>query len=414
MSAGRDLKIVKNSPEDSALLVGLLQHAFTDSEFARAFLPNFSRYDFRKETGDIFEAIRRSIDEKGKIDNGFLGGLLGYERLAEFAILPNKMPDIDPYSALKELVTTRTRQAAIRALHDQDIDRAREILGRLDAPIVPAPSQPAADPPGEITDEFIEGFMDIMEKNSTKKFLGLKTSLSRLDEATSGLIGGETWAISAPTSGGKTQLACQMAHEVLLQYGSVAYVSLEMSVPRIAARLVGANLRLNPRKIIEGKSGVAPGRIRDALGFLGAQGLIVWDNVLELSNIEREVRNLRDRKGRLDLVVIDFMQNIAVKGVSSMMDRMATAAVRLQALARETKSCIVVLSQLSNDAVREKGQGVMNFRWGNELGHAADVAIELVPEKNGDVTLFTRKNRSGGKGFFTLVWTGGYSRFMEL
>jgi len=400
---------VKTSPEVNAIRRDLLRHALDEGSFAKYITENFRRNDF-PGCGDIFDSLKRSVQETGGVDRNLIGNAVGWDAFYEFE---RRLPEIvltgDHWDVAKSEMRKQIRTALHDAIRDQDDARAFALVERLREPAT-TPSAPET-PAGEITDAFVEDFIATVEQNSKKELLGLKTSIYPLDMATSGFIGGETWAVSAPTGGGKTQIVSQFVNEVLLQNGRVIYLSLEMPVRRILARLAGANMAQNPKKVMEGRSGIPLPMLRDRIRFLQAQRIIVRDDLLELTKIEQFVRDHVGRGEQLDLIVVDFLQNIAVKGVSMQIERMATAAVRLQALARETNSCVVVLSQLSNEAVREKGQGVMNFRYGNELGHAADIAIELVVNKDGTVTMFLRKNRSGAKGVFPLRWTGDYSRF---
>jgi|GEM_PF-3406732 len=403
------VRLVKTSPEENALRRDLLRHALDEGSFAKYITENFRRNDF-PGVGDIFDALKRSVQETGGVDRNLIGNAVGWDAFYEFE---RRLPEIvqtgDRWDVAKSEMRKQIRTALHDAVRDQDDARAFALVEKLREPAAP-PSAPAT-PVGEITEVEVEDFVATVEQNAQKELLGFKTSIYPLDVATSGFIGGETWAVSAPTGGGKTQIVSQMVNEVLLQNGRVMYLSLEMPARRILARLVGANAGLNPKKVIEGRSGIPSSMLRNKIRFFQAQRIVVRDDLVELTQIEKFVRDHVGRGEPLHLVVIDFLQNIALKGVSMQIERMATAAVRLQALARETKACVVVLSQLSNEAVREKGQGVMNFRYGNELGHAADVAIELVVNKDTTVTMFLRKNRSGAKGIFPLRWTGDYSRF---
>jgi len=406
------VRIVKTPPEEVNLLVSLLQHAIIDAEFARQFVPNFSRLDFKKGAGDIFEAVRLSIEKTDKVERTFIAERVGWQPLLDFLALPRTINDAERDAVLRDLVRDRTRQSAIMALHDRNVDRAKDLLAKIDAPLVAPVETVPAIPVGEVTEEYIEEFMAMVEQNSKRELLGFKTSIYPLDKATSGLIGGETWAVAAPTSGGKTQLAAQIVNEVCLQNGRAMYLSLEMPSRRILARLVAANVGQNPKKIFEGKSLLPLDLLRNKIRFFAMQRTVIRDDLTELSAIEKFVKDYVASGEPLHLVVVDFIQNVSIKGVNAQVERMLTASVRLQALARATGTCFLVLSQMSNEAVAAKGKGVMNHRYGNELGHAADIALEMVPnDANGTVDLLLRKNRSGEKDAILLRWAAGYSRF---
>jgi replicative DNA helicase len=406
------VRLVKTSPEVNALRRDLLRHALDEGSFARYIVENFRRNDF-PGVGDIFDALKRSVQETGGVDRNVIGNAVGWDAFYEFFARTTEIVATgDHWDVAKSEMRKQIRTALHDAVRDQDDARAFALVDRLREPAV-APVEPMpAIPVGEVTEVSIDEFMQTVAQNSKKELLGYRTSLWALDKATSGLIGGETWAIVAPTSGGKTQIAAQIANEVCLQNGRVMYLSLEMPTRRILARLVGANVAMNPKAIFEGKSGMPLNLLRNKVGFFAAQRTVIRDDITELSAIEKTVKDYVASGEPLHLVVIDFIQNISIKGVNAQVERMLMASVRLQALARATGTCILVLSQMSNEAVAAKGKGVLNARYGTELIHAADVMLELVPnDKDNTVECRLRKNRSGAKSSILLRWVGRYSRF---
>lgn len=320
------VRIVKTSPEENVIRRDLLRHALDEGSFARYIVENFRRNDF-PGVGDIFDALKRSVQETGAVDRKIVGEAVGWDPFYEFE---RRLPEIvqtgDHWSVAKSEMRKQIRTALHDAFRDQDDARAFALVDRLREPAA-VPVEATPEPVGEITEAEVEDFIQTVEQNAKKELLGFKTSIYPLDMATSGFIGGETWAVSAPTGGGKTQLLSQFVNEVALQNGRVMYLSLEMPVRRILARLVGANVARNPKKIIEGRSGMPREMLRNKVRFFQAQRIIVRDDLLELTQIERFVRDHVKRGEPLDMVVIDFLQNVALKGVSMQIERMATAAV---------------------------------------------------------------------------------------
>ncbi len=406
------VRLVKTSPEVNALRRDLLRHALDEGSFAKYIVENFRRGDF-PGVGDIFDALKRSVQETGGVDRNVVGNAVGWDAFYEFE---RRLPEIvatgDHWSVAKSEMRKQIRTALHDAVRDQDDARAFALVERLREPAaVPVTPVPAI-PVGEVTEEYIDEFMATVEQNSKKELLGFRTSLWALDKATSGLVAGETVGVVAPTGVGKTTIASQFLNEVCLQGGRAMYISLEMPSPRILARLVGANTGLNPRKIFEGKSDMPPELLRGKIRFFAFARTVIRDDITELSQIEKAVKDYVASGEPLDLVVIDFLQNISVKGVNTQIERCATAAVRLQALARSTGACIVVLSQMSNEAVAAKGKGILNARYATELIQACDVFIELVREEDtGPVELLVRKNRSGEHTSILLRWSAYFSRF---
>jgi replicative DNA helicase len=200
--------------------------------------------------------------------------------------------------------------------------------------------------------------------------------------------------------------------DALLQGASVAIFSLEMPVQWVISRLAGSYLGKNPARIFMGELNENEQiLLRGTLGIFRESSLYVFREATELFEICAAARKIKAALGRLDLVVVDFIQNVRVRDAGSQMDRMATAAVEFQRLAGDLNACLLIASQLSNEAVRDKGGGILSFRYASELGHASDVALELVPKTDGTVDLLIRKNRSGRLGSVRLRWADEWSRF---
>lgn len=397
------------SPKVGELLRDCLVHAIQDGSLARLMVDKFHRVDFPTNCLDIFDAMSSSLSERGSVDHPFIAKRIGWDALTDFTARECSFHATDTHAVVRQILQDRKRQDAIQAIREGDYAKAQATLGRID---VTDPQEAASI--GRITEATIGTFMQAVEKNSKKELLGPRTGIPGLDRLTLGLVPTWTWGIGAPTSAGKTQLACQIVNEAILQGSVVLYLSLEMSTDWILSRVLGANRGMNPTDIFMGKmSPEITGTMKGVLALYGDSPLYIRDDATELSEIEKAARAVRNREGRLDLVVVDFIQNVAVRGVNQILERQATTATRLQALARETSSCVIVLSQLSNEAVREEGKGILSFRYNAELAHAGDVAITMHPNTNGKTAMLVRKNRSGRTGAITLKWAGNFSRFEE-
>lgn len=411
MTSGRtDIRVVPPaSQNDTAILRTCLYHAMSSATLARFLTENFSATDFRtKEDGDLAEALRHSLSVTGGIDDPVVAEVVGWEALIDFKTKTEPLFDsVCTFEAIMDLVRKRTQTEAIVSIRNGDYSKAEQIIRDLNTRC-----EASGAVPGRITATMVEAFQRSMTENSTREHLGFKTGIPQLDKLTLGLPPGWTWGIGGATSSGKTQLAAQIANEVILQGGVVLYVSLEMASPWILSRLLGANLGINPTRIYMGHvSQEVRAKAEGVLTLFGELHLYVRDDITELGKIVKAAHEVRSRVGRLDLLVVDFIQLAQVRGINQQIERMATASTRMQALARETGACVLVLSQLSNDAVREKGKGALTFRYASELAHASDVALELVPETNGTTSMVVKKNRAGQIGQFRMTWGGDYSRF---
>lgn len=271
-----------------------------------------------------------------------------------------------------------------------------------------------------INDDDIQNFIGFIDENSRKMSFGIPTGIGGLDRIVGGMEPATVWAIGAPTSGGKTTLLSQIvANAVAEKFSVCLYATLEMDKNRILSRIVGATLGISAKRIYEGRlRDDEKTRVAEAMGVCGAAKLDIVRDAYTLADIVMAARAKRIQCSRLDILVVDFIQNVSIPGVDNINERMAEVSRQLQALSAELKCCVLIASQLSNDTVREAGSGILSFRYASELGHAADVALEIIPNrKDGQITstsILIRKNRNGAIGKIVVDLADQYSRFREV
>jgi replicative DNA helicase len=402
----KHLTVVRDRRHEG-ICADLLLLALSWPSIAMLVIRDLAPGDFREADRPIFEALKETFERSGEINSASIADRTGWGPLSALLDRPPHVTIDGAHNALREIRKAKAEGEIMAFVRSGDYPAAGSMLSRLGA------FDGAAETiPGRITDSAIEGFLALSEENRKRGFLGPKTGIQPLDKITLGMAPGSVWAVSGATSAGKTTLLSQVIMEVILQGASVAIFSLEMPVPWVLARLAGTYLRKNPTRIFMGELEENERTLlRGTLGIFRESSLFVFRDATELSEITGAARKIKAAHGRLDLVVVDFIQNVRVRDAGAQMDRMATAAIEFQRLAGETNACLLIASQLSNEAVREKGGGILSFRYAAELAHASDVAIELVPKTDGAVDLLVRKNRSGRLGSVRLRWADGWSRF---
>ncbi len=307
---------------------------------------------------------------------------------------------------LLEIRNRRVKREILERVGGGRFDEAHEYLEALESPDAGS---------GVVDEECIATFMNLIDANSRKETLGIATGLSKLDEVTGGMAPSQVWAVGAPTSAGKTTLLCQMTAEAVKNGAVCLYFSLEMPLPVMYARLVGAYQEINPTRIYRGR--LTPQEteiVRGTLGLFAEAGLRVYRDVHDVREIVHRCREAKISRGRVDIIAVDFIQNATVAGADNMLIRMAEAARILQAISGDLKACAIVASQLSNETVRDRGTGIFSYRYASELAHAADVGIELVPQTAGWTDLHVKKNRHGKTMTAKVAFTAEYSAFREV
>ena len=404
--AKKHLALVRDKRSES-MAADLLSHALSSASITELLVRDLGPDDFSEADRPIFEALKETFTQMRKVDLDALAERTGWDAMSRLMQGPSIIPYDGVFGALREIRQGKAVREAQQLIGSGDYGRAGDLLARIGS------EQGEREVvPGRVTDSVVKEFLTLQEANRHRGFLGPKTGLAPLDRITLGLAPGSVWAISGATSTGKSTLLLQVSVEATLDGAIVAVFSLEMPAPWVLARLAGAYMRKSPKRVFMGElDDTERDLVKGTLEFFQESRLHVLREATEVSEICRVARKIRAAHSRLDIVVVDFIQNVWVRDAVTQMERMATAAVEFQRLAGELNTCVLIASQLSNEAVREKGSGILSLRYASELVHAADVGIELVARTDGTVDLLVRKNRIGQLGKIPLSWTGEWSRF---
>lgn len=141
--------------------------------------------------------------------------------------------------------------------------------------------------------------------------------------------------ISAYSNTGKSKLTYFIGRKYLDRGMKVTYVSLEVPKSVIMMNLIANRMGVNVWDIEDGK--VRPDS--DAMDF---RGLTIVDDMHDWDAICEFVE-----KNAPDLLVIDYVQNIRVKGMTELYPKMEFLASEIQLLAIRTGTRILDVSQVA-------------------------------------------------------------------
>ncbi len=233
---------------------------------------------------------------------------------------------------------------------------------------------------------------------------GIQTGFYRLNDCILGLCPKHLIMLGGYTSHGKSTLMSQIVADVCRDNTRVLIFSVEDSIEDKLIRLV-ANITSEPvRSILRGYANAD--KLTEAYQQIESWGLHIYDNVYGLEEMDVKIKKHK-LQGGVDVVVIDFVQNIQAKG-EGIYDRMSDVAIRLQQIAKRHNVCVLALSQISKND---------NLRGAQELESAADIVLWIDRDKDANLTdnrnfnLLVRKNRPFGRTgkiemCFTPTWTG--------
>lgn len=180
------------------------------------------------------------------------------------------------------------------------------------------------------------------------------TGFASIDERVP-LMAGMIALLNGGSGSGKSTWLMQVARHHADTLGPALYVSLELELPELAARIVGQALGEDWSGAYRGKCGEA--QMRAALNH--PRFRVVDDHRTNASAIRRHVIALQRLYPReLVLVVVDYIQNLEAPGRDDR-ERVSNAIESLRALAKELGVVLFVASQPSRSSADKLRGGKM-------------------------------------------------------
>ena len=265
-----------------------------------------------------------------------------------------------------------------------------------------------------------------------REITGLATHFIEFDRMTSGLQPSDLVIIAARPSMGKTAWAINIAQNAAIRDGKVVAVfSLEMSKESLLRRLLASEAQVNSRKI---QTGFLPredkGKLLSALERLMESRMFIDDTPgITLAEMRAKARRLKQQEGRLDLIVIDYLQLMTgtnptgKKGFENRTQEVSSISRGLKALAKEMKVPVLALSQLSRGSEQRTGDKkplLSDLRESGSIEQDADVVAFIHREEyydrenedlKGKAEIIVAKQRNGPTGSVHLLYLSDYTLF---
>lgn len=267
-------------------------------------------------------------------------------------------------------------------------------------------------------------------KKHTGLLTGLDTGFNDINEYTLGLQKEELYIIAGRPSMGKSAFALNIAMNVCRKDSTkhVAIFSLEMGVEQLVGRMLSAEAHVMSNKIRTGD--LTPGeweQLSLASSKLSKQHILFDDSgTVKITDLRQKCRKLA-QEGRLDLVIIDYLQLLSASNPNpNRVQEVSEISRTLKEMARELKIPVIALSQLSRrvETRPDKTPIMADLRESGSIEQDADVIIFLYRDdyynQNSpypdQVDIIIAKNRSGATTGepIHLLFKKAYSSFKNL
>ncbi len=272
-----------------------------------------------------------------------------------------------------------------------------------------------------------------------KLITGIPTGYDRFDEFTSGFQAQDLIIIAARPSMGKTSFMMNIAEAIAIpgksgeprgsaqRLHSVGVFSLEMSKEQIGLRILSSESGV-PNHLI--RAGMLSERnwrdLAEASARLAKARIYVDDTPgIDVMEMRAKARRLK-MEAQLDIVMVDYLQLMAVKGkVESRNQEISQISRGLKAIAKELNLPLISLSQLSRRPEQRTGDHrpqLADLRESGSIEQDADVVAFIyrdevynpeTPDK-GVAEIIIAKQRNGPIGTVKLRFFHEFTRYENL
>ena len=259
---------------------------------------------------------------------------------------------------------------------------------------------------------------------------GVATGFTDLDKLTAGLQRGDLIVVAGRPSMGKTAFAMNLAQNAAIRSEQdlvAAIFSLEMPDEQITMRMLAVEARVDMSKMRNGRFSKEDWRkMAGALGPLAEANIYIDDTpAITAMKIRSKCRRLKREAGRLDLVLIDYLQLMQGSANAERREQEISAITRsLKSLAKEMEVPVIVLSQLNRslDSRTDKRPVMSDLRESGAIEQDADVIMFIYrdevynkqPRNEGIAEIIIAKQRNGPIDTVRLAFLKQYTRFENL
>ena len=268
--------------------------------------------------------------------------------------------------------------------------------------------------------------IEALEANAGQ-ITGLSTGFRDLDGMLAGFQPANLIVIAARPAMGKSAIALNIATNVAVSGGVVAMFSLEMGKDEIIQRILCSMGRVDSMKLRAGQLSVEMWqKVTNAASRLYPAPIFVDDSsYTTVTDVRAKCRRLKRQKGRLDLVVLDYLQLMQGRNRENRQQEIAEISRNLKNLARELECPVLAVSQLNRglEAREDKRPRLGDLRESGAIEQDADIVMFIyrdeyynpeAVESKGLAEVIIAKHRAGATGRVEMNFLPEYTLFADL
>ncbi|MDR4932763.1 replicative DNA helicase [Companilactobacillus paralimentarius] len=383
--------------------------------------------------------VQNELDRQNQIED--IGGV---SYLAELANAVPTAANTSYYakivknkSVLRRLINAATSIVSRSFEEDEDVD---SIIDQSEKDIMDVSENRNHKGFRRISDVVKSSFEEIDKLyDQDSDVTGLSTGYKDLDAMTTGLHKDELIILAARPGVGKTAFALNLAQNAATKSNAtVAIFSLEMGAEQLVNRMLCSEGSIDANSLRTGKLDENQwNSLVVAMGSLSRTNVYIDDTPgVKMAEIRSKCRRLLKESGKLDLVIVDYLQLIEGTGQENRQQEVSVISRGMKKLAKELHVPIIALSQLSRgvEARQDKRPMLSDIRESGSIEQDADIVAFLYrddyyrdedgddndnqedPDDQdvGEVEVIVSKNRSGPRGTAKLLFVKSYNKFSSI
>ncbi|MGN0765327.1 MAG: replicative DNA helicase [Christensenellales bacterium] len=436
------MKVVPHNLDAEQAVLGAI---LSDNEVAIEIVPNLQKEDFYLEAHqEIFEQLTELNKRNVPMD---------VVSLTEILTKKGKLKKVGGMSMLTQLIdaipTTANYEYYVGIVKNNSL--LRRIIRNCNSIIYHAHSEEDAENVLAVAEnliyniaqekdtselEHIAGItVDVLKELSErynspdKEDLGtLRVGLSNLDQITGGFRPGQLIILAARPGCGKTSFCMNIVANIVKSGPEkvLAIFNLEMSKGELVQRLISNIARIDSRTLQRGEQDKNQmDAVWTSTKVLNDSEVYIDDSAsITAEQIMSKCRRLKSQKGRIDLVVVDYLQLITSSHpLLSKQQQVADMSRLMKIMAKELKCPVIVLSQMSRDIEKrdDKTPMLADLRESGAIEQDADMVFFLMDGdfdlSNSDatpITLKIAKHRNGTIGDIDFKWEKAMTNFIPV
>lgn len=331
---------------------------------------------------------------------------------------------------MRQLISAGTQVIAC-GYEEEDADRA---IDKAQQVVFAVAQQGLSEDITSIADILPITFEQIEERHQNKgSLMGVASGFYDLDNYLSGFQKSDLVILAARPSMGKTAFVLNIAtHVALREKRPLLFFSLEMSKEQLVQRMLCAEAEIDAQRIRTGEISEADfGKLAKSMGTLGDSPIYIDDSpgmtVMEMRAKARKL--IMERGGEpLGMIIIDYLQLMEGRtssqgGGENRQNEIAAISRGLKGLARELKTPVIALSQLSRavEGRIDKKPMLSDLRESGSIEQDADVVMFIYrdeyynpdTDRPGIADIIIAKQRNGPVGTVSLIFRNNITRFLN-